>query len=158
MDLDNVGPWISVPYIFVVLLQISSPQVSENCNSLEAELDHVKLEIVKMMNEKEQKSKEANQAKSYEMKISELEKQNIQLKKEILILSTSNKTKSCNNLKSEETLCLPDILADRSPPDGEEREDDCVFNHCLTSSPSFKIETEMESNSQENYNILEEKK
>ena len=128
-----------------MLLQISSPSVSENCNSLEAELDHVKQEIVKMMSKKEKKSKEANRVQSYEKKISELEEQNILLKKEIMMLATSNKTESCNQIKDEENIFVPDILNKRSPPDGQERED-----NCLTSSPSLKVEVERESRDQEN--------
>ena len=139
-------------------MQLSSPHVSENCNSLEAELDHVKLEIVKMMTEKEQKSKEANQVKSYEMKISELEEQNKLLKREILSITTSNMTEKSNQPKSEETLCLPDILVDRSPPDGQEREDDSQSNHCIASSPFLKMDIELESKDQGNDKILEEKK
>ena len=136
-----------------MLLQISSPSVSENCNSLEAELDHVKLEIVKMMSEKEEKSKEANRVQSYEKKISELEEQNILLEKEILMLSTSNKTEIFNQIKAEENIFLHDILLDRSPPDGQERED-----NSQTSSPSLKMEIEIESRDQENCKILEENK
>ena len=144
---------LNFPFSIYVFLQISSPNVSENCNSLEAELDHVKLEIVKMMSEKEEKSKEANRVQSYEKKISELEEQNILLKKEILMLATSNKTESCNQIKAEENIFLPDILIDRSPPDGQERED-----KCLSSSPSLKMEVEKEGSDQENIKILEENK
>ena len=53
-------------------MQISSPKIPENCQSLEDELDFVKFEIVKMMSEKENKSEDAHRQINYEKKISEL--------------------------------------------------------------------------------------
>ena len=101
-----------------------------------------------MMSEKENKSEDSNRHINYERKISELEKQNEQLKNAVTYLETSQNTESCQ--KPEVNLSIPDILVpnsysiglitklDRSPPDGQEIDDESLTNFELDTNIVWK--------------------
>ena len=61
-------------------MQIPSPNISKPCKTLEDELHHVKLEIVKLMSDNEHEVVDKQKLDKYETKISELEEKIAQFK------------------------------------------------------------------------------
>ena len=119
-------------------MQDTSPNLPQHCQTLEDELDHVKLEIVKMMSGKDAFSKESQTLKNYEVKIFELEEENEKLKQAVKHLELSLKT----DPQLDEKVSIPDILlantsfvdlitdTDRTSPDGQEIGDECLVQPC----------------------------
>ena len=156
-------------------MQTPSPQAPGHYYSLEDELDHVKLEIVKMMSDKEGKPNESKRLQNYEKKISELETENQKLREKAIFLESNEKTECFNEQKADKNLLIPDILVDRSnlidlithtertSPDGQERDEETQLHHCPCSSidKGLVIENARKSNSVldiENTKLLESKR
>ena len=124
--------------VYLDLLQDTSPNLPQHCQTLADELDHVKLEIVKMMSGKDNFSKECHTLKNYKVKISELEEENEKLKQSVKHLEHSLKT----DPKPDKTVTIPDILVatssfvdlitntDRTSPDGTEIDNQCLVQPC----------------------------
>ena len=113
-----------------------------HCQTLEDELNHVKLEIVKMMSVKDASSKESQTLKNYEVRISELKEENEKLKQAAKHLDHSLMTDPHDQHQPDEKVSIPDILVatssfvdmitntDRTSPDGQEIDDECLVQPC----------------------------
>ena len=141
--------------------------------TMEYELDHVKMEIMKMISEKKQAGgKENEKVKEIQNKVFHLEQENKNLKQTIKDLHHSmklNLSDSHQEKLEEVDDTIPDILVeqinciDRSSPDGQEREEDIIAlkkNENIKASEE-KIE-QLNINNKElqlsNSKLLEEKK
>ena len=145
-------------------MQDTSPNLPQHCQTLEDELDHVKLEIVKMMSVKDASSKESQTLKNYEVKISELEEENEKLEKVVKHLELSQKTDSVDQHQTDEKWSIPDIIVvnssfvdlitntDRTSPDGQEIEDECLVQPCQ----AFRGDSHELNDLEENVNKLRE--
>jgi hypothetical protein len=123
-------------------LQDTTHNLPHHCQTLEDELDHVKLEIVKMMSVKDASSKESQTLQNYEVKISELEEENKNLKQAAKHLELSLKIDPHDQHQPDEKVSIPDILVatssfvdlitdtDRTSPDGQEIDDECLVQPC----------------------------
>ena len=139
--------------------------------NLEFELDHVKLEIMKMISEKKQAGgKDTEKLKETQSRILQLEQENNSLRKTIKDLHLSMKSYQKDQQLSEEMVVpIPDILVeqitciDRSSPDGQEREEDNLHscrkedNHVIEEK-LVKLELCNSDLKFSNNKLLEEKK
>ena len=140
--------------------------------NLEHELDHVKMEIMKMITEKKQAaggSTEAEKVKKIQTKAFQLEQENKKLKQTIQDLHHSMKLnhKDPHHQVVSEVVSMPDIVVeqitsiDRSSPDGQEREEE---NHhsCNKEDGSVErielLETSISDLKLSNSKLLDEKK
>ena len=135
------------------------------------ELDHVKMEILKMISEKKQAGgKQSEKDEKYQSKVFQLEQENKKLRRTIKDLHNGMKLNPKDQqLVDEKAIPIPDILVeqmpciDRSSPDGQEREEE---NHHIchkedTSVNNEKMEKLEQSNSElelSNSKLLEENK
>jgi hypothetical protein len=132
-------------------LQDTSTNLPEHCQTLEEELNHVKLEIVMMMSEKDASSKESHTLKKHEVKISELEEENEKLKQVVKQLEHSLKTDQHHQNQPEEKVSIPDVLVDtssfldlitftdRTSPDGQEEMMGVLYSRVRHSQGIVKI-------------------
>jgi len=122
--------------------KVSSSNLTEPCATLGDELDHVKYEIVKMISEKGQISTENEIIQNYKIKISELQEESEKLRQTVKELECTSFSDPHNSQRMQDNSTLPDILvdnnsfkdpitsSDRSSPDGQEIDDDCLTQPC----------------------------
>ena len=112
-------------------------QLEQHCKNLEDELDQVKFQIVKIVSDKNDFSKENAALKTYQNAFAALTEQNEFLKRkveELSIMDASHDDQSILKTISPETgsaitdrKTVPDV--DRSSPDGQEKDADHQ-THC----------------------------
>ena len=118
--------------------------------------------IVKMMSVKDASSKESQTLQNYEVKISELEEENKNLKQAAKHLEISPKTDPHDQQQPDEKLSIPDILVatssfvdtDRTSADGQEIDDECLVQPCQPVGGNSHQLNELE----EKFNKLRESK
>eukprot|EP00095_Tigriopus_kingsejongensis_P001448 maker-scaffold207_size258870-snap-gene-1.14 protein:Tk01448 transcript:maker-scaffold207_size258870-snap-gene-1.14-mRNA-1 annotation:"hypothetical protein KGM_04185" len=119
-------------------------QLEQHCKNLEGELDHVKDEIIKILSDKTNASKENQSLKHYAKAYETLKDENAELKKELALFklnppksptlsSGSSHTGSESGSDAPEAKGLHHI--DRSSPDGQEYEGETTSS--TASSPSI---------------------
>ena len=112
-------------------------QLEQHCKNLEDELDQVKFQIVKIVSDKNDFSKENAVLKTYQNAFSALTEQNLLLRRKIEELSVMDNSHDNQYLlkrmpietgtDKKEKIIAPDI--DRSSPDGQEKDID-QQTHC----------------------------
>ena len=154
---------------------LSLSDVDLTGGDLEEELDHVKMEIIKMISEKKQQGgKESEKAKECQTRVLQLEHENKKLKQTIKDLQLGmkmhhHKTQHLD-VSDEKVVPIPDILVeqmpciDRSSPDGQEREEEnqhiCSGKEDVSVSAQRIKELELKNSDlvQSKCKLLEEKK
>lgn len=154
------------------VLAVSALDVSTG--SMELELDHVKMEIMKMISEKKQatadKGSEDNEkVKKVQDRVNQLELENKKLKQTIQELQHSIKIDP-GDLKHQRIVGMPDIVVeqiacidsiDRSSPDGQEKEEEALNTKEDIVMMDARIEQLQQANNDldnTNSKLLEEKK
>ena len=154
------------------VLAVSALDVSTG--SMELELDHVKMEIMKMISEKKQvkadKGNEDNEkVKKVQDRVNQLELENKKLKQTIQELHHSIKIEP-GDLKNHRIVAMPDIVVeqigcidsiDRSSPDGQEKEEEVLNTKEDIVMMDARIEQLQQANNDldnTNSKLLEEKK
>ena len=142
-DQDKVSrKFINFFVLITIYSKVSSSNLTEPCATLGDELDHVKYEIVKMISEKGQISTENEIIQNYKIKISELQEESEKLRQTVKELECTSFSDPHNSQRMQDNSTLPDILvdnnsfkdlitsSDRSSPDGQEIDDDCLTQPC----------------------------
>lgn len=156
---------------------LSLSDVDLHGSDLEEELDHVKIEIMKMISEKKQQQggKDTDSVKKVQARVSQLEHENKKLRQTIQDLQPGMKIPHHKNQHldvslGEKSVRIPDILVeqmpciDRSSPDGQEREEENqhICSGKEDSSVSLKrikdLELKNSDLEQSSCKLLEEKK
>ena len=118
------------------------------------------------MSVKDASSKEGQTLQNYEVQIYELEEENKNLKQAAKHLELSPKTDPHDQQQPDETLSIPDILVatssfvdlitntDRTSPDGQEIDDECLVQPCQPVGGNSHQLNELE----ETFNKLRESK
>ena len=119
-------------------------QLEQHCKNLEGELDHVKDEIMRIITDKSNKTKENQSLKHYVKAYEDLRLENQNLKKELALIKlsppkrpslNSNSSSGSSRSNSEAGGDHQDVKSlDRSSPDGQEFEGDTTSS--TSSSPS----------------------
>ena len=162
---------------------LSLSDVDLHGSDLEEELDHVKIEIMKMISEKKQQqgagSKETESVKKVQARVIQLEHENKKLRQTIEDLQPGMK-KMHPHLKNQHLdvsvgeksapARIPDILVeqmpciDRSSPDGQEREEETQHicsgkeDSSISSNRIKELESKIADREQASCKLLEEKK
>ena len=156
---------------------LSLSDVDLHGSDLEEELDHVKIEIMKMISEKKQQqgNKDTDNVKKVQARVVQLEHENKKLRQTIQDLQPGMKIHHHKNQHldvsvGEKSVRIPDILVeqmpciDRSSPDGQEREEENqhICSGKEDSSVSMKrikdLELKNSDLEQSSCKLLEEKK
>lgn len=156
---------------------LSLSDVDLHGSDLEEELDHVKIEIMKMISEKKQQQggKDTDNVKKIQARVVQLEHENKKLRQTIQDLQPGMKIHHHKNQHldvsvGEKSVRIPDILVeqmpciDRSSPDGQEREEENqhICSGKEDSSVSMKrikvLELKNSDLEQSSCKLLEEKK
>lgn len=156
---------------------LSLSDVDLHGSDLEEELDHVKIEIMKMISEKKQQQggKDTDNIKKIQARVVQLEHENKKLRQTIQDLQPGMKIHHHKNQHldvsvGEKSVRIPDILVeqmpciDRSSPDGQEREEENqhICSGKEDSSVSMKrikvLELKNSDLEQSSCKLLEEKK
>ena len=156
---------------------LSLSDVDLHGSDLEEELDHVKIEIMKMISEKKQQQggKDTDNVKKIQARAVQLEHENKKLRQTIQNLQPGMKIHHHKNQHldvsvGEKSVRIPDILVeqmpciDRSSPDGQEREEENqhICSGKEDSSVSMKrikvLELKNSDLEQSSCKLLEEKK
>ena len=119
-------------------LDVNAFQLEQHCKDLEDELDQVKFQIVKIVSDKNDYSKENAVLKIYQNAFAALTEQNELLKRKVEEYSvmdplTTSRGSDTDNLSNEITTTKQISKIDRSSPDGQEKEPDQLAN-CKTDS------------------------
>ena len=111
-------------------------QLEQHCKNLEDELDQVKFQIVKIVSDKNDFSKENAVLKTYQNAFATLTEQNEILKKRLERFTRME-------ISNETPTIIPDI--DRSSPDGQEKDSDPIVK-CRNNSEYEDVLVQLKEN------------